>query len=125
MYQPSGLLTDREFMLLQGFLGSGYDGLTRLQRSIESGLEVVVFSENVTVESDMLYQFESNWNNVNTVVTKDIMAEATLALLMHVNNRSGQDINEYLYSRSLRVGRSFAELSSGLGYSIYPINIQV
>lgn len=124
MYQPAGLLTDQEFMLLQGLLGSGYDGLVRCQESLESGLQVVAYSTNVTVELDMLYAFEANANDVNTVLAKDLMSRATLSLLRHVENRGGQEINDYLYARAMKVTRRFAELSSGLGYAIASENIE-
>lgn len=124
MYQPSGLLTDQEFMLLQGLLGSGYDGLVRCQESLESGLLVVTYSMNVTVELDMLYAFDANANDVNTVLAKDLMSRATLSLLRHVETRGGQEINDYLYARQMKVTRRFAELSSGLGYTIDAENIE-
>jgi len=124
MFQPSGLLTDQEFLLLQGLLGSGYDGLVRLQESLESGLTVVTYSTNVTVELDLLYAFEANANAVEAGLTIDMMSRATIALLRHVENRGGQEINDYLFSRQMKVTRRFAELSSGLGYTIAPENIE-
>jgi hypothetical protein len=123
MQQPPGLLDDEEFLSLQGVLGSGYDGLTRLQGSLDSGLEIVAFSTNVIVETDMLYAFEQNAELVNTTVSVDLMAQATLALIGHVENRSGQTLNDYLWTRALKVTPSFAELSSGLGHPVYSVNI--
>ena len=124
MFQPAGLLTDQEFLLLQGLLGSGYDGLVRMQSSLESGLTVVAYSTNPTVEVDLLYAFDANANEAATGLTKDLMARATLALLRHVENRGGQEINDYLYARQMKVTRRFAELSSGLGYVIARDNIE-
>jgi len=124
MEESPGLLTIQEFMLLQGLLGSGYYGLELLQGSLESGLEVVAFSRNVTVERDMLYQFNENANNVNALATVDLMSLATRSLIDHVQNRSGQTLNDYLFVRGIKVTRYFAMLTSGLGYPIYPVNIE-
>lgn len=124
MYQPPGLLTNERFLALQGLLGSGYDGLVQLQHSLDSGLETVALSTNPVVERDMLYGFESNANEVNVSVTINLMSEATLSLIDHVRERSAQTLNDYLFSRGIKVTQSFAELSSGLGHPVFSVNVQ-
>jgi hypothetical protein len=124
MFQPAGLLTNEEFIELQGLLGSGWDGLVLLQSSLESGLEVVALSTNAVVETDMLDAFASNAADVNVNLTKDLMAEATLSLINHVETRSAQSLNDYLFTRGIKVTASFAALSSALGFPIFSVNIQ-
>ena len=124
MFQPSGLLTNEEFIELQGLLGFGWDGLVELQQSLESGLEVVALSTNVVVETDMLEAFASNAADVNVNLTKDLMSEATLSLITHVEMRSSQTLNDYLFTRNIKVSASFAALSSALGHPIFSVNIE-
>ena len=125
MAQPPGLLTNEEFLTLQGLLGSGYDGLVRVQQSLDSGVEVVAFSTNVVVETDMLFAFTSNAALANATISVDLMSQSTLSLINHVRNRSGQTLNDYLFVRDLKVTPSFSALSSGLGHPIFPVNVEI
>jgi len=118
------LISDADFLTQQGYLGSGYAGLYQSYSSIESGLVVVVASQDVDVEVDMLGAYSRNLVTVNTQATSGLLREAYDALVEHVETHSGQPFNDYLYSRSLKVTQSFATLSDNLGLEIAPENIQ-
>jgi hypothetical protein len=124
MYQPPGLISNERFLAVQGLLGSGYDGLVQVQHSLDSGLEAVALSTNQVVERDLLYDFDANATELNVRATRDWMAQSTLSLINHVQTRSAQTLNDYLFTRGMQVTQSFAELCSGLGHPVININVQ-
>lgn len=118
------LISNTDFMVQQGYLGSGYLGLYQAQNCIESGLVVVVASTDVDVEVDMLGAYSQNMVTVDSQATSGLLRQAYDALVEHVTNHTGQTFNDYLYSRSLKVSQAFATLSGNLGLEIAPENIQ-
>lgn len=118
-------MSDQEFMMHQYFLGSGFQALTQLNMYVHSGLNSVVASKDIDVELDLLDQYASNFNNVNTDWTgPNLLTVAMLALERHVSQRTGQTFNDYLYTRSLKVNPQFAKLSELVGYPIFEGNIE-
>lgn len=120
-----GLITDSDFIRQQAYLGSGYAALESLHSYVQSGLEVVVSSEDVDVEVDMIGGYTEDFNNTEEIGTaSSLLRRATEALQRHVTTRTGQTFNDYLYLRGLKVTPQFAELSAIVGQVVNPVNIQ-
>lgn len=118
------VMSDQEFLLQQGFLGSGFQALKQVNTYVQSGLNLVVASVDIDVEVDLIRPYARNYNNVNTDITgPDLLTIATDALEKHVSQRTGQTFNDYLYTRGLKVSPQFAELSALVGYPINEDNI--
>lgn len=118
------LIPDSEFLAHQAYLGYGYSSLVRLNLCVQSGLNLIVDSEDIEVEGDMLYPYNQNNINVNANSTYDMLRLATEALQRHVTSRTGQTFNDYLFIRGLKVTQDFATLSELMGVTVNPINIQ-
>ena len=117
------LISDTDFLRMQALLGQGYDGLALAEVTLQSGFSIVVASADVDVELDLLYPFEQNMDAMVTQSSSNYLRVATLALEQHTQNETGQNFNDYLYTRSLKVTPSFALLSGYLGVTINPLNI--
>jgi hypothetical protein len=119
------VMSNQEFLLQQGFLGSGFQALRQLNIYVQSGLNLVVFSQDVDVETDLITPYAENYNNTNTDWTgPNLLTLATVALERHISQRTGQTLNDYLYTRGLKVSPQFAELSALVGYVVDASNIQ-
>jgi len=117
------LISDSDFLRLQRYLGVGYDGLSQAEASLESGFAVIVASTDVDVEVDMLGPYNQNVVAMDTMATSGYMRVAWAALQQHVNNKSGQNFNDYLWTRAMKVTPSFALLSGYLGVPVDPRNV--
>jgi hypothetical protein len=118
-----GILSDAELLEHQALLGSGYAHLVQVEALVYSGLHLVVLSTDVQVELDLLGPYNRTYNTVNPAKTAGLLREATVALEQHIESRSGQTFNDYLYVRGLKVGRDFASLSAIVAETINPLNI--
>lgn len=118
-----GLMSDDAFLLHQAFLGSGYSGLVQAQNYLQSGLELVVADTDPDVEAGLIQPFSINLTAMEVDVTAGLLRLATEALQRHITDRSGQNFNDYLYVRGLKVTQEFADLSEKLGVPIEPVNV--
>lgn len=121
---PSGIITDDEFLRIQGYLGSGYQNLVLCQVWTQSGLNVVVASQSIDVEVDMLQPFAGNVQTLEPSLTANMLRDSTLALEDHIQRKSGQTFNDWLKTNGLKVTEAFSELSGYLGRPIESGNIQ-
>lgn len=119
-----GLISDEDFLQHQAFLGSGYAGLVQIRDVVESGLTLVVASTDPDVEVIMLDPYVRNLDFVNPDATAGLLRTAKESLDRHVTNLSGQSLNDYLFTRGLKVNRDFADLSEALGVPIDEQNIE-
>jgi hypothetical protein len=117
------LISDEDFLQLQSLLGRGYDGLAQAYTSVESGLAVVVASTDIDVAVDMVGPFSQNLTTTDVRGTSGLLRVATESLERHVQNKTGQTFNDYLFTRGLQVTPSFALLSGYLGVPISPLNV--
>lgn len=117
------LIPDDDFLRLQSILGRGYDGLALVATSVESGLALVVASTDVDVAVDMVGPFAQEITVTDVRATVGLLRLATEALERHVQNKTGQTFNDYLFTRGLQVTPSFALLSGYLGVPINPLNV--
>ena len=121
---PSGIITNDEFLRIQGYLGSGYQNLVLCQVWTQSGLNVVVASRSIDVEVDMLQPFAGNVQTLEPSFTATMLRSSTIALEDHIQRKSGQTFNDWLKTNGLKVTQEFADLSGYLGTSIDPANIE-
>lgn len=119
-----GILSDSEFLLQQGLLGSGYAHLVQVESLVYSGLHLVVLSEDPEVEVALLLPYSRNLDTVAHLKTANLLRQATEALERHITDRSGQTFNDYLYAHGLKVSQNFAALSAALGHIISPLNVE-
>jgi hypothetical protein len=120
-----GLISDTDFLRQQAYLGSGFASLENVHSYVQSGLVLVVDSVDVDVEIDMIGGYTEDFNSTEEINTaSSLLRKATVALQRHVETRSGQTFNDYLYLRGLKVSTKFAELSAIVGQEINPVNIQ-
>ena len=118
-----GRISDEDFLRHQSYLGSGYAALVEMEAVVGSGLSLVVASEDVLVELDMLDGYSTNYGQVQLEATSGLLRAATLALENHIVERTGQTFNDFLYVNGLKVNQDFADLSELLGVPIDPLNI--
>lgn len=119
-----GLISNQNFLRHQAFLGSGYAALVECESLLLSGIELIVSETDVDVEVDMLQGYSINYQIVDPNATSSLLRQATNALQDHIQNRSGQEFNDYLFLRGLKVSRDFADLSGNLGTPVQEQNIQ-
>ena len=120
---PNSLSCD-EFMTHQGLLGSGYSYLVRLNATVQSGFNLIVASTNAEVELGLLLPYSRSLSITEAERTSNLLRDATLALESHISSKSGQSMNDYLYTRGLKVTRSFADLAANLGTPINALNVE-
>ena len=121
-HEPN-MLTCDEFMQHQALLGSGYHFLVELEAVVGSGLNLVVLSTVIGVEVDLIGPYNVNLATVDTTRTTSLLQAATVALEAHITARSGESLNDWLATRSLRVSQDFADLSATLGTIIAAGNV--
>lgn len=119
-----GLISNQNFLKHQGYLGSGYAAFVQANSLLLSGIELIVSETDVDVETEMLDGYTLNYQNTDPAATSSLLRLATQALQEHVQNRSGQEFNDYLFLRNLKVSRDFADLSGHLGVPVQEENIQ-
>jgi hypothetical protein len=119
-----GRISNEEFHRHQAYLGSGYAALVEVESVVGSGLALVVASEDIQVELDMLDAYNENYGQVQLQATSSLLRIATLALENHITERTGQTFNDFLYLNGLKVNQDFADLSELLGVPIDPLNIE-
>lgn len=117
------IVTTSEFMALEGFITSGYDGIMLCAANMQSGLNLIVASSDPYVEADMLDPWYMNMLDAEGSTT-DLLFRSTQSLLSHVGTRSGLQINDYLVANSLKVSREFSSICEVLGQPIDESNIQ-
>lgn len=122
-HEPN-MLTCDEFLVHQGLLGSGYSYLVGLETVVQSGFDLIVASTNAEIELAMLGPYQRTLLGVAPNRTSGLLRDATLALERHISAKSGQSLNDYLFTRDLKVTTSFADLASNLGIQIDVINIE-
>jgi hypothetical protein len=118
------MLSDLEFLGHQGLLGSGYALLVAVEPLVQSGFQLVVLSSDIETELAMLGGYDRNLPKVAPARTANLLRDATEALERHVTDSSGQTLNDYLFTRGLKVSQDFADLSGALGQAINPLNIE-
>ena len=117
------IITTSEFMALEGFVTSGYDGVMVCAANMQYGLNLIVASSDPYVEADMLSPWYNNMSDAERS-TMDLLLLSTQSLLTHVGTRSGLQINDYLSTNSLKVSRQFSSVCDVLGQPIDESNIQ-
>lgn len=122
-HEPNSISCD-EFLVHQGLLGSGYSYLIQVESFVQSGFDLIVASRNTEVELANLLPYQRSLTAVDPRRTSSLLRDATLALERHISDKSGQSLDDYLFTRGLKVTRSFAELSSRLGVPINALNIE-
>ncbi len=118
-----GLLSNNALILHTNLLGSGWQSLSVVESLMLSGLNNVVNSDDLTIERDLLINYNINYETVNVNNTCNLLRKATEALERHITSNSGQTFNDYLNVKTLKVSQNFANLSSGLGVIINSSNI--
>jgi hypothetical protein len=119
-----GVLSNENFMQQQAYLGSGYASLVRIQNCLLSGVNLIVADTDIDVEVELLSPYNQNYERTSPELTSGLLAGSVNALEQHIQRQTGQEINDYLYVRGLKVCSDFADLSAALGKAIKPINIQ-
>jgi hypothetical protein len=119
-----GRISNEDFLSHQAYLGSGYAAIVELEAVVGSGLALVVASEDIQVELDMLDAYNRNYGQVQLDATSNLLRLATMALENHIIERTGQTFNDFLYVNGLKVNQDFADLSDWLGVPIDPLNIE-
>lgn len=117
------IVSNAEFLLHQGYLGSGYASLVQIQNVLQSGVNLVVASHDAQVELDLLSPYVANAESMDVTASASLLRQATVALERHITDGTGQTFNDYLFTNGLKVGRDFASLSGLLGVTINPVNI--
>ena len=119
------IISNEDFLQEQAWLGSGYSYLVQISNLMYSGLHLVVDTQDIDVEVDLLGPFNTNLNAVNPGSTYNLLRTATQALERHITSRSGQTFNDWLYTQEppLQVSPDFATLSGLTGTPIAPQNI--
>jgi hypothetical protein len=118
------MLSTSEFMDQQYVLGNSYAGLVQVQEMMESGLTLVAVSDDVEATIDLTEPYAANAVEVEAGAQAGRLSVATLALIRHIETRTGQSLNNWLYTNGLKVTQSFADLSDALGVTINALNIE-
>jgi hypothetical protein len=118
------MLSTSEFLSQQFVLGESYAGYVQVQEMMESGLTLVASSDDVEASIDLTEPYSSNLDEVGATTQAGRLATATLALIRHIETRTGQSFNNWLYTNGLKVTRSFADLSEALGVTVNALNIE-
>jgi hypothetical protein len=118
------MLSAAEIVQHQALLGEAYYRLTEISDLVESGLTLVAASDDVGVSLDLVQPFALNYDGVDTGRTANLLRDAALALQGHIERRSGQSMNDYLYSQGIKVTQNFADLCQHLGVTISVVNIE-
>lgn len=118
-----GILSDAELLQQQDLLGQSYAHLVQVERLVQSGLHLIVLSTDADVEVVLLEPYAKNLEIVNPTRTANLLRLATVALERHIEDRTGQTFNDYLFTHGLQVSQDFADLSAILGTTINPVNI--
>jgi len=117
------IVTPSEFMALENFITTGYNGIMVCAVSMQSGLNLIVASSDPYVEADTLTPWYDNMSDAERSTT-DLLRQATQSLLTHVSTRAGLEINDYLVVNGLKVSRQFSSVCEVLGQPIDESNIQ-
>lgn len=119
-----GIITNNEFLYQQNLLGSGFAMLVELEGLVASGLMGVVDSQDAEVEVALLQPYSFNLDDVYRSRTAVWLQKATVALERHITDRSGMDLNDWLYLNNLKVCQDFASLSSIVATAIDESNVE-
>lgn len=119
-----GSLTCDEFMAQQETLGSSYDHLVELESEFQIVFDAIVASSNVEVELALLKPYEKVLLALAPERTASLLRDAVIALEKHIETKSSQSINDWLYTRELKVTQSFATLSALVATTINEDNIE-
>lgn len=118
------MLSTTEFLDQQEVLGNAYAGLVTVETMLESGLTMVAAVDDVPATLDLIEPYSSTFQEQMAATQAGRLRTATLALIGHVETRTGQPINGWLYTNGLKVSQNFASLSGVLGVEINVLNIE-
>jgi hypothetical protein len=108
----------------QEALGLAYDALVQLEVQVQVIFDAIVASDNVEVTLALVKVYEKALLAVAPERTASLLRESVVALEKHISSKSGQSINDWLYTRELKVTQSFAALSSIVSETIQSENIE-
>jgi hypothetical protein len=118
------MLSTTDFLTQQSTLGEAYAGLVQVQDQMESALTELALVTDVEATIDLTTPYSQNLDAVQVSSQVGRLQTATLALIGHVQNRSGQSINDWLFTNNLKVTQNFADLCGALGTTINALNIE-